>query len=118
MRSTAPFVTSAALLALVLGACGERTAPVPTATSGAPAPAPAAAPDAAAKPQHEMKKIAGSPDYPLQTCVISGHSLTEMGKPVAYSYDGTEVQFCCPDCVEEFQKEPEKYLAKVQAARK
>jgi len=42
--------------------------------------------------------------------------LASMGKPVAYKWGDTEVQFCCPDCVKDFEKEPEKYLAKVRAA--
>jgi YHS domain-containing protein len=28
-------------------------------------------------------------------------------------YKGKKVYFCCPDCKEQFEKEPEKYLAKL-----
>lgn len=79
----------------------------------ASAPAPAAS-------GHELKKLAKpSANYPLTTCVVSGDKLGgDMGEAIAYSYDGTEVQFCCPDCVEEFKKDPEKALAQIRAAKK
>lgn len=54
--------------------------------------------------------------YPLSTCVVSGEKLGEMGKPVILNYQGTEVRFCCNDCVKTFKKDPEKYLAKLKAA--
>ena len=53
---------------------------------------------------------------PLTTCVVSGDQLGEMGKPVVINYQGTEVQFCCKECVGSFQKDPAKYLAKLRAA--
>ena len=83
-----------------------------------PAEAPAAVPAAPAAPGAAMKleKTTASANYPLKTCVVSGEELPAVEKRVAYSYDGTEVQFCCPDCVKDFEKEPEKYLAKIRAA--
>ena len=54
--------------------------------------------------------------YPLTTCVVSGEKLGEMGKPVVLNYKGTEVRFCCNDCVKSFKKDPEKYLTKLKAA--
>lgn len=59
---------------------------------------------------------AGTP-YPLQTCVVSGEKLDEMGKPVVINYQGTEVRFCCKDCVGKFNADPAKYLAKLKAAQ-
>jgi YHS domain-containing protein len=56
--------------------------------------------------------------YPLTTCVVSGESLTSMGDPVVYNYKGTTVKFCCEDCIKDFNKDPEKYLAKLNAARR
>lgn len=66
----------------------------------------------------EMKPIKPSGTYPLTTCVVSGDSLTEMGGPVAFEYDGTEVQFCCDGCVKKFKKDPEAFLAKIRVAKK
>jgi YHS domain-containing protein len=60
--------------------------------------------------------------YPLKTCVVSGGKLGGMGKPVAYVYkqagqpDRT-VMFCCKACIRKFEKEPAKYLAKIDAAQ-
>ncbi len=59
-----------------------------------------------------------SKDYPLKTCVVSGEPLDNMGEPVAIVYEGTEVQFCCAGCVDDFQKDPAKYLGMVRAAKK
>jgi YHS domain-containing protein len=66
----------------------------------------------------DLKEITPTAGYPLETCVVSGEDLGAMGERSAWSYKGTEVQFCCADCVDEFKKDPEKYLAHVRAARK
>lgn len=66
--------------------------------------------------------------YPLKTCVVSGEELkvTSMGAPIDYLYsskdkDGKEstrlVRFCCKSCVKDFNKDPQKYLSKIDAAR-
>jgi YHS domain-containing protein len=54
--------------------------------------------------------------YPLATCVVSGEKLDEHGKPVNYMYNGRLVRFCCNDCIDEFKKDPAKYLQKIDAA--
>jgi YHS domain-containing protein len=56
--------------------------------------------------------------YPLQTCVVSGGKLGEMGKPYVYMYEGREIRFCCKGCVKDFLKEPAKYLKKLDDAEK
>ncbi len=66
----------------------------------------------------EMKSIQPSTSYPLTTCVVSGDPLTEMGGPIAFEYDGTEVQFCCKGCIKDFKKDPAAYMQKVRAAKK
>jgi YHS domain-containing protein len=68
--------------------------------------APAADPASAAKP------------YPLSTCIVSDEKLGEMGKPVMVDYKGQQVGFCCKSCLGDFDKEPAKYLAKLQAPAK
>ena len=49
------------------------------------------------------------------TCPVSGESLEggDMGPPVAVSYKGRTVMFCCNMCPPKFKKEPAKYLAKL-----
>ena len=113
---------------LVAAACSAE-APKPPAPAPAPAPAakpaetpatspatsPATAPAAAPT---KLEPTTPSANYPLKTCVVSGEELDSMGKVSAYKWGDTEVQFCCDDCVEKFEKEPEKYLAKIRAASK
>ena len=40
------------------------------------------------------------PTYPLDTCVVSGEKLTEMGKPIDYVSNGRLVRFCCAKCID------------------
>lgn len=75
------------LVALVLVACLQAADPVP----------------------------AASP-YPLTTCVVSGDKLGAMNSPVVINYQGTEVRFCCQDCVGSFKANPAKYLAKLKSS--
>lgn len=60
--------------------------------------------------------------YPLDVCVTSDEKLGSMGKSPEYVYrvNGQPdrlVVFCCAGCDEDFQKEPAKYLAKIDAAK-
>jgi hypothetical protein len=58
--------------------------------------------------------------YPasLKTCVVSGDTLGEMGKPVIIVKDGQEVKLCCKDCIKDFNKDPQKYLKMIQEKSK
>jgi len=56
--------------------------------------------------------------YPLETCVVSGEKLGEMGDPYVLTYKGQEIKLCCKDCAKDFDKTPEKYLAKLKKAEK
>ena len=53
--------------------------------------------------------------YPLKKCVVSGETLKS--DRLVFTYKGEEVQFCCKDCISDFRKNPEKYLAQVRSAR-
>ncbi|MFM2294923.1 MAG: hypothetical protein RLZZ350_1336 [Verrucomicrobiota bacterium] len=66
-----------------------------------------------AKPE---AKPEAKPSYPLTTCVVSGEKLGEMGQPYVHTYEGREVKFCCKGCVKDFNKDPKKYVAKLDAA--
>jgi YHS domain-containing protein len=53
----------------------------------------------------------------LTTCPVSGDKLGgDMGKPYVMVYQGQEVKFCCPMCKADFDKDPAKYIKKIQAA--
>jgi YHS domain-containing protein len=54
----------------------------------------------------------------MTTCPVSGDKLGEMGKPYVFEYKGREVKLCCPDCKKDFEKEPAKYMKKIEAADK
>ena len=64
----------------------------------------------------EPVAVANKSDYPLSICVVSGDKLGQMGTPVILEYQGTEVRFCCKDCIKDFQKDPEKYLKRLHDA--
>lgn len=70
---------------------------------------------------HNPAAAAKSDSYPLTTCVVSGDKLGEMGDPVKYTYrqpgqPDRVVEFCCKDCIADFEKDPAKYLAQLDAA--
>jgi len=52
--------------------------------------------------------------YTLKTCVVSGDKLGEMGPPFVYEYQGREIKFCCKGCLKDFNKEPAKYIKKIE----
>jgi len=54
----------------------------------------------------------------LKTCPVSDEKLGEMGKPVVFTYKDQEVKLCCKGCRKDFDKNPEKYIAKIRAADK
>lgn len=77
-----------------------------------------------ANPAEYLKKIndqviaAQKDSYPLDNCVVSGEKLGgEMGDPIDYVHNGTRlVRFCCKGCIGKFQKDPDKYLDKIDTA--
>jgi len=52
---------------------------------------------------------------PLEKCIVSGEALGSMGEPTVLTHNGQEIKLCCSDCVEGFNKDPEKYLAALSA---
>ena len=53
----------------------------------------------------------------LKTCPISGEKLGgDMGEPYKFVYEGQEVKLCCSMCKAKFDKDPAKYIKKIQAA--
>jgi len=62
-------------------------------------------------------------DYPLMTCVVSGESLTEMGKPVEYLHHEAgkpdrRIMLCCERCIPDVKSDPAKFLKKIDEAAK
>ncbi len=117
-------LASAALLAVSSGfaqqpktedaSCACCAAPAATTTSAGKL-VPAAELDAAWLDQARKS-------YPLDACPVSGDKLGTMGKPREYAYrvagqPDQLVRFCCGGCLEDFEKEPAKFLAKIDAAK-
>ena len=46
-------------------------------------------------------------------CPVSGEKIEEKTK-VTYEHEGKIYNFCCPMCIDEFKKDPEKYIKKVE----
>jgi hypothetical protein len=56
--------------------------------------------------------------YPLKTCVVSDGKLGEMGDPYVFTYKGREIKLCCKGCLKAFDKDPAKYIKKIEEAEK
>jgi len=63
---------------------------------------------------HAAENTPATVAYPLNICVVSGDKLGQMGAPTVINYKGTEVRFCCKDCVKDFNKNPDKYLKRLK----
>jgi len=69
------------------------------------------------KPAQKMEsKEMMKADYPIDYCLVTGEKLGAMGAPYKYDHNGREIQFCCGGCVSAFEKDPESYMAKLDAA--
>lgn len=51
-------------------------------------------------------------------CPVSGEKIREMGPAEQYEYNGKVYNFCCTGCIEEFKKDPEKYVKIVEGQMK
>ncbi len=54
--------------------------------------------------------------YPLDTFIVSDEKIGEDPdmEPYTFVYEGQEITLCCKGCLKTFNKEPEKYLAKLK----
>lgn len=66
----------------------------------------------------DQKSDAKLKPYTLKTCIVSGDKLGEMGDAVVYPYKDREIKFCCKGCIKDFNKDPEKYIKKIEEAEK
>ena len=62
----------------------------------------------------EVTKDAPAKPYPLKTCIVSDNDLDSMGEQTSIVHEGRVLKFCCQPCVGKFQKNPAKYLAKLE----
>ncbi|MEW5702243.1 MAG: hypothetical protein AB1792_08445 [Candidatus Zixiibacteriota bacterium] len=54
--------------------------------------------------------------YAIDWCIVSGEKLGGMGAPVSYQHQGRELKFCCKGCIKDFEREPARYLARLDSA--
>lgn len=54
--------------------------------------------------------------YPLETCVVSGKKLGEMGEPINLVQGNRLVRLCCKGCVDPLKKDSAKFMAKLDEA--
>jgi hypothetical protein len=91
-----------ATLPCSLVAMGDEAA-APAAGAAVEKAAPAAPADAeAVKP------------YPLSVCIVSDEKLGSMGKTPSLVHEGQEFKFCCRGCIKDFNKDPAKFVTKLQ----
>jgi YHS domain-containing protein len=57
--------------------------------------------------------VSGAKLYPLKTCIVTDNALDSMGDERSIVHNGQTIKFCCEPCVEKFQSNPAKYLAKL-----
>lgn len=68
----------------------------------------------AAKPEAEPEaaKPAAEVEIAQKTCPVMGGAIK---KDVYTDHKGRRVYFCCAGCIDAFKKDPDKYLAKIDA---
>jgi YHS domain-containing protein len=54
--------------------------------------------------------------YPLDTCLVCGMKLGDMGKPCVFVYKGQEIKVCNESEKKDFEKAPDKYMKKLADA--
>lgn len=64
------------------------------------------------------KKDEKAKAYPLDTCIVSDEKLGEMGEAYVFTHKGQEIKLCCKPCQKDFNKNPGKYLKKLEKADK
>ena len=66
------------------------------------------------KPAEEKKPDAAAKPYPLKTCIVSDNDLDSMGEQASFVYQGQTIKVCCKPCIAKFEKNPAKYLKKLE----
>lgn len=56
--------------------------------------------------------------YTLKTCLVSDEKLGGMGEPYVHKHEGRELKFCCKGCLKDFNKDPKKFVIKLEKAEK
>ena len=54
--------------------------------------------------------------YPLTTCIVADDKLDK--DAYVFNYQGQQIKLCCESCKKDFEKEPAKFLKKLEDAEK
>ena len=65
-----------------------------------------------------QESVTGPVEVGNKFCPISGEKVGEMGKVVKFEYKGKIYNFCCPMCLKDFNKDPEKYVQALEEKMK
>jgi YHS domain-containing protein len=109
LTMTTAAITICFLMGLAIASCGQ-TAATPK-SSAQPDKPQVAAPekiDTTGLSEADRKLVEKQ-----KICPVSGQRLGSMGAPFKLTYKDRVVFLCCEGCKEDFEKEPEKYLAKL-----
>jgi hypothetical protein len=104
--------------AVSIGGCSKDAATEPAADRDATQDAA----QTAAVDEAEDDVFAGLPEadriaaMAQKTCPVTDEALGSMGTPIKLTIEGRDVYLCCDGCVEELQKDPAKYIAKLDAS--
>jgi hypothetical protein len=60
------------------------------------------------------EQLAAAKPYPLDTCLVAGEKLGEMGEPLVVVVGNQQVKLCCDHCLPELKKNPAEFLAKLK----
>jgi len=71
------------------------------------------APKTDAKPA-DTAKDAPVKAYPLKVCIVSDNDLDSMGEQASFVHQGQTIKVCCKPCIAKFEKNPAKYLKKLE----
>lgn len=61
----------------------------------------------------DAQNKSGAIDVGNKICPVTGDKIDNETK-ATYEYKGKIYNFCCPACIGEFKKDPEKYIKKIQ----
>jgi len=50
----------------------------------------------------------------LKTCIVSDSDLDSMGEQASFVHQGQTIKVCCKPCIAKFEKNPAKYLKKLE----
>jgi hypothetical protein len=65
----------------------------------------------------DTKEKAAKP-YPLDKCIVTDEKLGEHGDPYVFTHEGQELKLCCKGCLKDFNKQPAKFVKKLEGSSK